>query len=207
MADYRPEYARQAERLYKLGATVTEVADFFQVTLGELRGWMNAHDDFAAACKLGKDFADDRVEQSLYKRANGYEYDAVKIIKNKGEDVVIVPYKEHVPPDTTACIYWTSNRRPVDWKRNRDEAVSNQTSLLTLVVERYGGTTINQAPQAGGPAAAVGPGDPVPGPDGAPGVAGPDPVREGALPGRAGRVATGRARCVQRKPENGAKGL
>jgi len=33
---------------------------------------------------------------------------------------VIVPYIEHVPPDTTAQIFWLKNRRPEDWRDRKD---------------------------------------------------------------------------------------
>ena len=31
-----------------------------------------------------------------------------------------VPYVEHVPPDTTACIFWLKNRRREDWRDRVD---------------------------------------------------------------------------------------
>ena len=52
------------------------------------------------------------VERSLYHRANGYSYDAVKIFCSKDGKVTKVPYREHVPPDVTACIFWLKNRKP-----------------------------------------------------------------------------------------------
>jgi hypothetical protein len=27
-----------------------------------------------------------------------------------------VPYREHVPPDVTACIFWLKNRDPTHWR-------------------------------------------------------------------------------------------
>jgi len=54
-----------------------------------------------------------RVERSLFHRANGYNYDAVKIFMPAGRDKpVYAPYIEHVPPDTTAGIFWLKNRDP-----------------------------------------------------------------------------------------------
>jgi hypothetical protein len=44
-----------------------------------------------------------RVERSLYERANGYNYDAVKIFMPAGaKQPVVVHYVEHMPPDTRA---------------------------------------------------------------------------------------------------------
>ena len=39
------------------------------------------HAEFRAALKVGKEAADQRVERSLYQRAVGYHYDAVKILR------------------------------------------------------------------------------------------------------------------------------
>ena len=47
---------------------------------------------------------------SLYHRAIGYSYDAVKIFMHKGRPKMM-PYREHVPPDVTAAIFWLKNRQ------------------------------------------------------------------------------------------------
>src|SRR2546421_609115 len=112
---YRVAFIRQALRLAQLGATQREIAEFFEVDESTLRVWLGEHSRLAAALKQGKDYADDRVEQSLYRRALGYSHDAVKILQNDGAPV-LVPYVEHFPPDTTACIFWLKNRRPEDWR-------------------------------------------------------------------------------------------
>ena len=52
-----------------------------------------------------------RVERSLYQKANGYSYDAVKIFMPAGaKKPVYAPYVEHVPPDTTAAIFSAAAR-------------------------------------------------------------------------------------------------
>jgi hypothetical protein len=58
-----------------------------------------------------------RVERSLYQRAVGYNYTAVKIFMpaNRSQPVY-AEYTEHVPPDVTAGIYWTKNRMPERWR-------------------------------------------------------------------------------------------
>jgi len=66
--------------------------------------------------KAGKAEADVRVERSLYRRAVGYSYDAVKIFCDKNGKVTPVPYREHVPPDFTAHIFWLKNRDPAHWR-------------------------------------------------------------------------------------------
>jgi hypothetical protein len=71
----------------------------------------------ASTCQaFGKEEADARVERSLYMRAVGYSYDAEKIFCDKNGKVTRVPYREHVPPDVTAQIFWLKNRDPAHWR-------------------------------------------------------------------------------------------
>lgn len=114
-SDFKPEYVEQAKKLCKLGATDVEIADFFEVAVSTLAKWKNDSLEFSDALKAGKEPADERVERSLYHKAIGYSYDAVKILQYEGNPVVI-PYREHVPPDTTACIFWLKNRRRDQWR-------------------------------------------------------------------------------------------
>jgi hypothetical protein len=66
---------------------------------------------------VGKKEADQRVERSLYQKAVGYSYDAVKIFMPAGaKKPVIVPYVEHVPPSDVAGIFWLKNRDPAHWR-------------------------------------------------------------------------------------------
>lgn len=125
--DYRPQFAAEAQALCEAGATDMDLADHFGVTRATIRAWRLANAEFRAACKLGKDAADDRVEASLYHRAVGYTFDAVKIFppgkgqvnadgKSEPGEPLIVPYREHVPPDVTAGIFWLKNRRSDKWR-------------------------------------------------------------------------------------------
>jgi hypothetical protein len=52
-----------------------------------------------------------------YQKAVGYSYDTVKIFLPAGPSKpTIVPYVEHVPPDTTAAIFWLKNRDSAHWR-------------------------------------------------------------------------------------------
>ena len=64
----------------------------------------------------GKQAADDRVERSLYQRANGYSHPAVKTFMTRDGKTVEHKYTEHYPPDTTAAIFFLKNRRPDRWR-------------------------------------------------------------------------------------------
>ena len=114
---YRPEFAVQAEKLCKLGATDQELADFFEVDVRTVYRWKGEHDEFCQSQKVGKVHADDRVERSLYQQAIGYEQDEVKIfMPATAEAPVYAPYRARIAPNVTAAIFWLKNRRPEQWR-------------------------------------------------------------------------------------------
>lgn len=116
---FKPEFIGQAEKLSRLGATDMEIADFFEVEVRTLYRWKGEHEAFCQALKAGKAEADDRVERSLYARANGYEHDEVDI-RVVGGGIVKTPIRKYYPPDTTAAIFWLKNRKPAEWRDKQD---------------------------------------------------------------------------------------
>lgn len=130
---FKPEFVEQAAKLCKLGATDIEVADFFGINVATLNRWKSENAEFCASVKAGKAPADERVERSLFARATGYSFDAVKIFNHQGV-IVEAPYREHVAPDTTACIFWLKNRKPAEWRDKQD--VEHSGSVEYTKIER-----------------------------------------------------------------------
>lgn len=112
---FKEEFVEQARKLAALGATDREAAEFFEVNEATIHRWKHTHPEFCESLKVGKETADARVEQSLYRRALGYSHDAVKIMMADGVPIV-EPFVEHYPPDTTAAIFWLKNRKPAEWR-------------------------------------------------------------------------------------------
>lgn len=135
-SDYRPEYAEQAEKLCKLGATDMELADFFKVERTTIWRWSQAHEEFCNALKAGKEHADERVKRSLFHRAVGYTFESEKIQVLREGAVVRVPIREHVAPDVTAAIFWLKNRQSKEW-RDRTEHTGADGAPLTVVIRRF----------------------------------------------------------------------
>ena len=100
--------------------------------------WKADNTEFCHALKAGKAEADERVERSLFARANGYEHDEVDIRVVNGE-VVQTPIRKLYPPDTTACIFWLKNRRPDLWRDRVEQTIQGpnggpiQVSRIELV--------------------------------------------------------------------------
>lgn len=127
---YDASYVKQAVKLCALGATDVDLADFFGVDVRTIYRWKLDHDEFCQALKSGKEAADERVERSLYHKAVGYTHDAVKIFMPAGAaSPVYAPYREHVPPDTTAGIFWLKNRRPDTW---RDKSIQEHSGSIEI---------------------------------------------------------------------------
>lgn len=116
---YKPEYVNQAAKLCMLGATDIEIADFFEVNVATLYRWKNEHPEFCESLKVSKEIADDRVERSLFARANGYEHEEVDI-RVIDKEIVKTEIRKFYPPDTTAAIFWLKNRRPALWRDKTD---------------------------------------------------------------------------------------
>jgi len=132
---FKKEFIKQAEMLCRLGATDKELAEFFEVNLDTIYEWKNTQADFSDALKNGKSEADDLVEKSLFQRANGYSHQAVKIFNHEGQ-ALEVPYTEHYPPDTTACIFWLKNRRREQWRdRQEHELTPKGQEQLAAILE------------------------------------------------------------------------
>jgi hypothetical protein len=125
---YEPKFAKMAEKACQAGFTDLELADLLGVSVRTINAWKVVHLEFAAALKVGKAVADERVERSLFARANGYEHDEVDIRVVSGE-IIQTPIRKFYPPDTTAAIFWLKNRKPAEWRDKQE-------------VEHSGGVTV-----------------------------------------------------------------
>lgn len=115
-SSYNPKYAGIAKKLCALGATDADLASAFGVTTPTIWAWRNQFPEFFNALKESKGAFDEVVERSLAQRALGYTYDTEEIKLTKDGEVLRVPVRKHIPPDTTACIFWLKNRRPEQWR-------------------------------------------------------------------------------------------
>lgn len=129
---YSLELCELAAKHYAQGATDVEVADALGIHVATLYRWQHEHPEFREAARVAKEAADDRVERSLYHVAVGYSYDTVRILQHNGKPVV-VPYREHVPPDAKAAAFWLKNRQPEKWRDRIEHAGPNGGPIQAAV--------------------------------------------------------------------------
>lgn len=136
---YKHEFAKKAQVLCENGATDADLADFFKVTTRTIQNWSSVHPEFFLALKASKAVADGKVERALFQKAVGFEHDTVKIMQYEGQPVII-PYREKVAPDTTACIFWLKNRDPENW-RDKTEVKHDASEAFANIWKRIGSGT------------------------------------------------------------------
>jgi hypothetical protein len=151
---YKPEYAEMARKIALLGATEQDLAGIFGVGDTTISDWKKNYIEFSDAFEKGKLLADAEVAASLYKRATGYEQDAVKIFMPSGfPEPVYAPYREHYPPDTGAAAFWLKNRRRMNWRDKQElehtgkDGAPLTTETTVIVLPSNSRDTVNE--QAG----------------------------------------------------------
>lgn len=122
------------------GMTMDAVAKSFGVSPQTFWAWRKQNKDLRDACARGKQLVDYKVENALLKAALGYKTESVKtIIKNSSDkegnrDVSIEKTINEVGPSVTACLAWLNNRKPEQWKKNRDSVfeLDDKQSGITI---------------------------------------------------------------------------
>ena len=128
---YKPEYAKFAAEMCRLGATDIEVARGLGISLSCLWRWQGEHEAFFRAFLEGKDYCDDRVERALYHRAVGYSYPDLHISMHEGSPVV-VPYIKHIIPDVGAASRWLKSRRKEKWADNQEISLKGDDAFAEM---------------------------------------------------------------------------
>lgn len=117
------------------GLTNEQIAKNMGINPDTLYKWKKKYDEFNEVLKKGKEVVDLEVENALLKRAMGYTIQIKEQKLDKDGCVHDLVKDLHVPPDTTAQIFWLKNRKPKEWrdKVNIENEVSENGVLSQLV--------------------------------------------------------------------------
>ena len=118
------------------GLTIEQIANNMGIDDATLYRWKNKSNDICEALKKGKEVVDIEVENALLKKALGYTIQIKEQKLDKDGCVHDLVKDVHIPPDTTAQIFWLKNRKPKDWrdKVNIENEV-NENGVLNQLVE------------------------------------------------------------------------
>ena len=138
MAWLTPEGLKKLEAWARDGLSDEQIAHNCGLkSISTFYEWKKKYSEFSEALKKGKEVVDIEVENSLLKRALGYQYDEVKEKWDGKKLLERVVITREMPPDTTAQIYWLKNRKPEKW-RDRP-AYEPEGETLKKVKELLGG--------------------------------------------------------------------
>ena len=109
------------------GMSLTKIAtEMVGVSVTGFFGWYKQSDALRKACATGKDVANYAVEDALYRRATGYDYEERTYELLEGEMVLTKVYSKHMPPDVKAILAWLYNRKPELWRSIQEPLESTQ---------------------------------------------------------------------------------
>lgn len=118
------------EFMARAGLTDKEMADKLGIDKSNFNVWKKKHPDFFEKLKEGKNEADKQVEQSLFKMATGFYYDAEKpVVVSTGDftsEVQIANYQEFYKPVPVAAIFWLKNRQPEKWRDKQEIGLTDK---------------------------------------------------------------------------------
>lgn len=112
--DYEVRFNKMAFRHTLLGGTDKDLAELFEVNQTTIYEWKAKYPKFSKSIRKGKQEADGKVVQALYKRAIGYKHKEDKIFNNNGE-ALVVPTTKIYPPDYNSMNKWLSIRQRDKW--------------------------------------------------------------------------------------------
>lgn len=116
------------------GLTDEQIALKMGINVATLYRYKQSYCEICDALKKGKEIVDIQVENALFKRAMGYEYEETKIIISEKDGKRVETVKKQMAPDTTAQIFWLKNRKPAKW-RDRVEVQNNDNDQVKQFIE------------------------------------------------------------------------
>lgn len=101
------------------GLTEIEICKRLDVAESTFNNYKREFSELMESLKKGKEIADYQVEDALYKRAIGYEYEEeTRQLTESGAFTTTKIVTKHVSPDTGAIALWLKNRKRDSWQKH-----------------------------------------------------------------------------------------
>lgn len=109
------------------GIALTDIAEnYVGVSKTTFWNWYKESEEMRHALGNAKETADAAVEDSLFRRACGYDYWEERWDLIEGEVRLSQKIKKHMPPDTKAIMQWLYNRLPNRWRALQEPLEATQ---------------------------------------------------------------------------------
>lgn len=123
------------------GLTDEQISKNLGISKTTFYKYKDEHIELSELLKKGKEVVDYEVENSLLKRALGYEYEekTYETVYDKNVDRYVEKLTKRVTkqvaPDTTAQIFWLKNRKPKEW-REKQEIENNISGKISITMDK-----------------------------------------------------------------------
>ena len=111
------------------GILLKDIATNMGISSAQLSQWRKKYEEIDHALATGKEIVDYRVENALLKSALGFKTKEITVtighrqINGQWVDITKETKEKEIAPNVTAALAWLNNRKPEQWKRNRDNVV------------------------------------------------------------------------------------
>ena len=121
VSKYNQDTPKLVAWMGRSGLTDEQIAAELGINRVTLYRWKAKYPELKQALTVSKNLVDSLVEDSLLKRAMGYDYEETELVAGQnGKTQRIKKVKKHAASDTTACIFWLKNRQPAAWRDKRE---------------------------------------------------------------------------------------
>ena len=117
------------------GLTDEQIAKNIGIATSTFYEWKKKEIEFSEALKKGKEVIDFEVENALLKKALGYTITLKEEKLDKDGCVHTLEKDVHIPPDTTAQIFWLKNRQVKKWRDKVEIADNDAIKKLDELLE------------------------------------------------------------------------
>jgi len=130
-------YLKRIPSWRKQGMTEEQIADKLDIAYSTLNLYKNKYSELSEAIKKGKEELIEELEDSLYKRAMGFEYEEVETWIEEVDGVQkkrIKRVKKQALPDTGALAFALKNLSPNKWRDRHDIAeIGRQGKVINII--------------------------------------------------------------------------
>ena len=135
------------------GLTLDDIAHNLGVGKTTFFKYIKTKQELKIALDNGKEVADIRVENALYRKATGYFSKEQKIVQVRNSDGSttheVIEYDKWNEPDTTAMIFWLKNRKPESW-RDKVEIGDTTGEQMMLMIGEVNDSSVAAATKTSG---------------------------------------------------------